>query len=207
MLHISSTARAVRHATVVFVVTVAMSLGLTVIGAASATAATQDRSLVGKSSVGKIYSTVVGSTSDGGTVTGSFTPIRFVERDGHVWAKGFLEGVITDASGKKTMFSGIEKMRVKKVNGTALGGTRAIERRATCDVLKLVLAPLDLDLLGLQVHLDRVVLEIVAVSGPGNLLGNLLCAVTGLLDGGLAGLLDQLRTLLNQILGALNLGV
>jgi hypothetical protein len=71
-----------------------------------------------------------------------------------------------------------------------------------------VLGPLDLDLLGLQVHLDRIVLNIVAQSGAGNLLGNLLCAVTGLLDGGpLAGLLGQLNTLLNQILAALNLGL
>ena len=52
--------------------------------------------------------------------------------------------------------------------------------------------PLDLDLLGLQVHLDRVVLDIVAQTGAGNLLGNLLCAVTGLLDGGLNGVLGRL---------------
>ena len=51
-------------------------------------------------------------------------------------------------------------------------------------------------------------LDIIAVAGAGNLLGNLLCAVAGLLDGGpLAGLLGQLQTLLNQILAALNLGV
>jgi hypothetical protein len=50
--------------------------------------------------------------------------------------------------------------------------------------------------------------DITAEPGPGNLLGNLLCAVVGLLDGGpLAGLLGQLQTLLNQILAALNLGV
>lgn len=72
-----------------------------------------------------------------------------------------------------------------------------------------MLGPLDLNVLGLQVSLQRVVLDIVAVSGAGQLLGNLLCAVAGLLDGGglLAGLLGQLTTLLNQILGALNLGV
>ena len=68
--------------------------------------------------------------------------------------------------------------------------------------------PLDLDLLGLQVHLDKVVLDIVAATGAGNLLGNLLCAVTGLLDGSpLDGLLTHLKNLLNQILGALNLGL
>ena len=71
-----------------------------------------------------------------------------------------------------------------------------------------MLGPLDLDLLGLQVHLDKIVLDIVAATGAGNLLGNLLCAITGLLDGGpLAGLLAQLNELLGQILDVLNLGV
>ena len=81
-------------------------------------------------------------------------------------------------------------------------------KAAACDILNLVLGPLDLNVLGLQVSLQRVVLDIVAVAGAGQLLGNLLCAVAGLLDGGpLAGLLGQLSTLLNQILGLLNLGV
>ena len=39
------------------------------------------------------------------------------------------------------------------------------------------------------------------VQGAGNLLGNLLCAVTGLLDGG--GSLQRIVNLLNGILGAL----
>ena len=83
----------------------------------------------------------------------------------------------------------------------------AAKAMATCDILHLVLGPLDLDLLGLQVHLDRVVLNIVAVSGAGNLLGNLLCAVAGLLDGGLSGQLGQLTNLLNQILQRLLMGL
>ena len=207
MFHVSSTTSAIRRLTTGFVVAIAMTVGLTAIGAAGAGAATGDGAVVGKSSQGKILSKVVGSTSAGDKVTGTFTPTRFVTKDGQVWAKGFLAGVITDDAGHKTRFSGIEKMAVKKINGQ-VPTARALNQRAACDILHLVLAPLDLDLLGLQVHLDRVVLDIVAVPGAGNLLGNLLCAVTGLLDGGpLAGLLGQLQTLLNQILGALNLGV
>jgi hypothetical protein len=76
-----------------------------------------------------------------------------------------------------------------------------------CDILELTLGPLDLDLLGLEIHLDVVHLEIVAVPGPGNLLGNLLCAIAGLLDGAgfplLGTLLQQVINLLNQILAAL----
>ena len=60
-------------------------------------------------------------------------------------------------------------------------------------------------LLGLQVHLDQVHLNITAQQGPGNLLGNLLCAVAGLLDGntGVTAVLNQIAALLNQLLGAL----
>jgi len=75
----------------------------------------------------------------------------------------------------------------------------------SCQILDLVLGPLDLDLLGLQVHLDTVHLNITAQSGPGNLLGNLLCAVAGLLNGpiGLNAILTQITALLNQLLGVL----
>ncbi len=73
---------------------------------------------------------------------------------------------------------------------------------ASCDILNLVLGPLDLNLLGLEVHLDQVVLDIVGATGAGNLLGNLLCAVAGLLDG--VGALGQIAGLLNQILAILN---
>jgi hypothetical protein len=67
-----------------------------------------------------------------------------------------------------------------------------------------VLGPLDLNLLGLAVHLNTVVLDITAIPGAGNLLGNLLCAVAGLLDG--ASLpLGQIGALLNQILALLGL--
>ena len=72
---------------------------------------------------------------------------------------------------------------------------------ATCDILELTLGPLDLDLLGLVVHLDVVHLEIDAEQGPGNLLGNLLCAVAGLLDSQTSA--SGLARLLNQILRVL----
>jgi hypothetical protein len=64
-----------------------------------------------------------------------------------------------------------------------------------------VLGPLHLDLLGLVVDLNQVHLTITAVPGAGNLLGNLLCAVANLLNGG--GTLGGLSTLLNQILAIL----
>lgn len=78
--------------------------------------------------------------------------------------------------------------------------------QASCPILNLVLGPLNLNLLGLQVDLNQVVLDITAVPGAGNLLGNLLCSVAGLLDGPLGGLLGAgglLSNLLNNITGLL----
>jgi hypothetical protein len=51
-----------------------------------------------------------------------------------------------------------------------------------CEILNLVLGPINLDLLGLVVRTNRINVRIDAVPGPGNLLGNLLCAITGILD-------------------------
>ena len=56
-------------------------------------------------------------------------------------------------------------MRVKSINGTPAHARTSA--RAACNVLHLVLGPLDLNLLGLNVHLDKVVLDITAVPGAG----------------------------------------
>jgi hypothetical protein len=52
------------------------------------------------------------------------------------------------------------------------------------------------------VDLSRIVLDVNAVRGPGNLLGNLLYAVVGLLDGpGSGGGLAALIARINDLLG------
>jgi hypothetical protein len=207
---------AIRRTALAVLVTLAMLVGFAGVGAgtasaapaASAAQASNERGVVGKSTAGRITSEVFGRASNGGRLTGTFTPTRVVQRDGALAVKGFLKGVITDRQGSKTRFSGIKVIPIKKINGQRLTSARQLQGAAQCDILNLVLGPLDLNILGLQINLQRVVLDIIAVPGPGQLLGNLLCAVAGLLDGGpLAGLLGQLRTLLNQILGLLNLGV
>jgi hypothetical protein len=70
--------------------------------------------------------------------------------------------------------------------------------QATCQVLNLTLGPLDLNLLGLQVHLDVVHLTINA-DPAGGLLGQLLCSLAG----GIGGPVGTIIDLLNQILAAL----
>jgi hypothetical protein len=121
-----------------------------------------------------------------GTFTGSFDIQRFVSRNGQLLAVGSLTGTLTDSLGN--VIGTITQL----VNIPVFGAV------GTCQVLHLTLGPLDLNLLGLQVHLDRVVLDITAQSGPGKLLGNLLCAVANLLNGGSP--LTSLASLLNQIL-------
>ena len=80
---------------------------------------------------------------------------------------------------------------------------------ASCQVLLLQIpGGLTLDLLGLQVLLAALRLDILAVRGAGNLLGNLLCAVVNLLNGinlaGLLGGLGNVAQLLGSLSGALN---
>jgi hypothetical protein len=72
-----------------------------------------------------------------------------------------------------------------------------------CDILFLDLGPISLDLLGLELDLSPIQLDLDAAPGPGNLLGNLLCALTGLLDAG--GLLTQIIGILDRINGILDL--
>jgi hypothetical protein len=158
-------------------------------------------------------SLVRGTVPDGRQVTGSFRPSVSKVDNGVLMVRGRLRAVIHNLDGSATR---VTKYRVwmsaQSTNGTPLSsaaarqGAAAAAAPAACPVLNLVLGPLDLNLLGLVVHLDKVVLNIVAQSGAGNLLGNLLCAVAGLLDnaGPLSGLLTQLSNLLNSILAILN---
>lgn len=73
----------------------------------------------------------------------------------------------------------------------------------SCRILNLVLGPLHLNLLGLVVDLNQVHLQITAVGGPGNLLGNLLCAVANLLNGSAPA--ANKASLLNDVIGALGI--
>jgi len=71
----------------------------------------------------------------------------------------------------------------------------------TCNILNLSLGPVNLNLLGLGVSLDNcangpITVSITGSDAPGNLLGNLVCDIAGLLDNGdpLGGILGGLST-------------
>jgi hypothetical protein len=151
---------------------------------------------------------VVGEAKNGATFKGQYHVTKFVTKGDKVKAVGRLTGDLTKKSGKVLPVSQRVRFPVNMAASktTALPSTSGARSTAAvgCQVLDLVLGPLDLDLLGLQVHLNQVHLNITAVPGAGNLLGNLLCAVAGLLDGtGIGGLSGILTNLLNAILGIL----
>jgi len=77
---------------------------------------------------------------------------------------------------------------------------------APTQILNLHLAPIDLNLLGLEVKTSEICLNISAQPGAGNLLGNLLAGVAGGLDNGLplTGILGGLTAGdLNTVIGGL----
>jgi len=80
----------------------------------------------------------------------------------------------------------------------ATGGS-SVSSTGTTQILHLSLGPVDLNLLGLMVHLDNcangpITVDITAQSGSGNLLGNLLGSLSHLLDSN-----ANINALLNQI--------
>jgi hypothetical protein len=150
-------------------------------------------------------SLVSGVTSAGVPVTGKFTPTRFVVNSaGKLIARGTLNMVVRDVVSQR-LAPTVVSIPVRSVSaGAPTSGLTAAAVPPACDILNLVLGPLHLDLLGLVIDLNRVVLNITAQPGPGNLLGNLLCAIAGLLDGSAVGSqLGQIANLLNAILAIL----
>lgn len=140
----------------------------------------------------------------GGTFTGTFSITRFAAEGDQLIAHGYLSGTLTSATGVPvgSVMKSVQWPVDLAASGYGTAAKRAkVTSTATCEILSLVLGPLHLDLLGLVVDLNQVVLDIDAETGSGNLLGNLLCAVVSLLDG--AGALVDIAHLLNQILDVL----
>jgi len=122
---------------------------------------------------------VTGTTSKGRTFTGTFSIRRFVVRKVHGHRAVFALGTLRGTDGTRTVRD--KHVMIPVTAGSGAAGT-AGAAQAGCPILNLVLGPLHLNLLGLHVDLNRVVLNITAVPGPGNLLGNLLCGIANLLN-------------------------
>jgi hypothetical protein len=139
---------------------------------------------------------ITGKVSNHKRFTGHFTVNYFTTRGSTTYAVGKLTGRI----GKRHVSKQNVRMPV------TLGGSTS-QAAATCPILDLTLGPLDLNLLGLRVQLNQVHLTITAISGPGNLLGNLLCGVANLLNNPPTGATltgSNLTGLLNIVLQLVN---
>jgi hypothetical protein len=169
----------IRTAVLAALMVCAVSLG------AAGTASAQDQATPFTKKV------AITGSNKGKDFKGTFTVERFTTIGNKLYAVGTLRGTLKNRR--------VSRSNVRIPAAVTREGASASQ--ATCDILHLTLGPLDLNLLGLRVQLNEVHLDITAIQGPGNLLGNLLCAITGLLDqNALAGAINNLAAALNAIL-------
>jgi hypothetical protein len=142
---------------------------------------------------------ISGVAKNGKQFTGTYGIQRFVAKNGKAYAIGTLKGKL----------KGRHVTRYNVMMPASLtGATGAQTAQATCPILHLEIAPIDLNLLGLRVRLgggsdfsQPIVLDLTAYQGQG-LLGDLLCGVSNLLNQN--GLLGQLTGQLQQLVATLN---
>lgn len=135
-----------------------------------------------------ITGTAVDSAGNTATYNLCYTLQKFTNVNGALTAVGTVTGTWTDS------VTGVTTNVKRTVTAPAAAN-------GSCTILDLTIGPIHLDLLGLVVDTNAIHLTITAQQGPGNLLGNLLCAVAGLLDNN--GSLAQIIGLLNQIVDQL----
>ena len=181
-------------------VALAMGVGVPTALATSASAATSHGSAAtaaAKPAPSALTAPVTGTFKNSagtGTFSGTFAPTRFQVVNGVLEATGRLTGTLTSATG--TSLGSVSRTVSLPVDPSATTADPP-----SCNILNLVLGPLNLNLLGLVVTLNQVNLNITAVPGAGALLGNLLCDVANLANSG--GSLSEISTLLNEILSLL----
>ncbi len=150
---------------------------------------------------------VAGALVGGGTFTGRLTATKITidQVTRQLTMTGVLNGTAVKATGEVVDVANqtfTAPMSINRPGSTATLIQPAAQ--ASCSILHLDLGPLDLNLLGLDINLNEVILNVVGITGAGNLLGNLLCALTGLLDipGALAAIthiLDMVNTILSGL--------
>ena len=116
------------------------------------------------------------TTTQVGSVKVRLTVNRFVKRGKRLYAVGTATSTFAPTADQA------QKLPAKTVRRAFTAPVKKLRRiqsaKRICPVLDLTLGPLDLNLLGLMVHLDQVHLTITADSN-GGLLGSLLCSLAG----------------------------
>ena len=126
---------------------------------------------------------MTGTAKNGKKFTGTYTIDRFTQSGGKVFAVGTLKGKLKGRSVKRSNVRIPAALARHEAAGAAqIPGAPPNPLPNACQILDLELQPITLDLLGLLVRTSRIEVLIEAVPGAGNLLGNLLCGITGILD-------------------------
>lgn len=149
---------------------------------------------------------VHGVADDGTELVGTFQLQRFQAHGGVLYAVGELTGTLgTSPVTKNNVRIPVNGAAEPTTSAAGLVQADAVPTPGACSILTLNLGKLDLNLLGLHVVLDPVNLLVEAVPGAGALVGNLLCGITNLLNGGLnlGGLLTNLLTAIANLLNGL----
>jgi hypothetical protein len=149
----------------------------------------------------------ISGAAKGKQFTGKYTIERFIAKGNKIYSVGKVTGKL----GSKKVTK--ENVRLPATVANASAPAKAsqipplplppLPAGNSCAILSLDLGPINLNLLGLVVRTNQIQLRIDAVQGPGNLLGNLLCGITGILNpsGALANTpLGQLAQILNALL-------
>jgi hypothetical protein len=192
-------------------------------------AAQDDNNGSSSGAAGALALPVTGSVAGGGAFNGTVTINRFAMQNGQLVALGFVRGSITNSAGI-ALASGMRPVTLPVTlgRGVALtsslsspGTARALPalltganegrwmrvQAQTCGVLHLALGPVAVNLLGFNVSLSAVTLDLSGdAAGP---LGNLVCQVIALLGtvANVVGLLNSILGLLTGLLGGLTGGL
>src|SRR5258708_8652840 len=161
-----------------------------VFGVLAAYAASSSQQAISGPPHGASLAIPVTGSGTGGTLNGIFTFTGFALQNGQLVANGILAGTLTNGAGAVTS---ILQTVTATITSTAT---------SSCTILHLVLGPINLNVLGLTVTTNQIVLDISAIPGPGNLLGTLLCSIANLLNNPnqtLVGLLNNLITVLQGL--------
>lgn len=146
-------------------------IALTVFLTANAAQAKQNRAPLGAPI------DVNGQTEDGRQFSGQLKNAKVTVEGNQAFVSGRLQGALDDGTRVNEQFD-----NVATTVSAAPGSDSLQVQQEACDILFLDLGPIFLDLLGLQIDLSEIILDINGQPGPGNLLGNLLCGLLGILD-------------------------
>jgi len=147
-----------------------------------------------------------GTAKNGKKFKGTYAIDRFTSRSGKLYAVGTLKGRLKGRNVKRSNVRiPVALTRHAGAAASQLPNQPPNPLPNACQILDLELQPIDLNLLGLRVATSRIEVLIEAVPGAGNLVGNLLCGIIGILDPQAAtpASTSQLAQVLNALLALL----